>query len=171
MKLIYHTKHGKKDIRDNGSIMSTMKKSDLILLLLNGDNRHSIDGMTRFEKLVFLTQKEILDNSDNNIKIKFDFGPDRFGPLSMEIYDELDFLKSVGMIKEDDGKKYKITDKGVRFLEKKTFERVNDDIRKRISNIKEIYGKKELNDLLKHVYITYPDFTVNSEILDRVLEQ
>jgi len=150
--------------------MTTMKKSDLILLLLNGDNKRSIDGITRFEKLVFLTQKEVLDPSEN-VKIKFDFGPDRFGPLSMEIYDEIDFLKSVGMIKEGDRKKYEITDKGIRFLEKKTFERVSEDMRNHISNIKETHGRKELNDLLKYVYITYPYFTVNSEILDRVLEQ
>ncbi len=147
-----------------------MKKSDLILLLLNEDNKHPISGITRFEKLVFLIQKEVLDKSDN-IKIKFDFGPDRFGPFSMQVYDELDFLKSVGMIKDEDRKKFEITDKGVRFLEKKTFERVNEDTRKRISNIKETHGKEELNDLLKYVYITYPDFTINSEILDKVLEQ
>ena len=150
--------------------MISMKKSDLILLLLNGDNKHPIEGITKFEKLVFVTQKEVLDKSEN-VKIKFDFGPDRFGPLSMEIYDELDFLKSVGMVKEGDRKKYEITDKGVRFLEKKTFERVNEDMRKRISNIKEIHGKEKLNDLLKYVYTTYPDFTINSEILGRVLEQ
>jgi uncharacterized protein YwgA len=95
--------------------MVTMKKSDLVLLLLNGDNRHPIDGMTKFQKLVFLTQKEVLDKFVN-IKIKFDFGPNRFGPFSMEICDEVDFLKSVGMIKVD-GKKHEITDKGVRFLE------------------------------------------------------
>ncbi len=151
-------------------IMSHLKKSELILLLLNGDNRYPIIGITRFEKLVFLTQKEVLDKS-NTRTIKFDFEPDRFGPFSTEIYDELDFLKSVGMIKESDRKKFKITDKGIRFLEKKTFERVDEDMRKRISNIKETYGKKELNDLLKYVYITYPDFTINSKILDRVLEQ
>jgi hypothetical protein len=45
------------------------------------------------------------------------------------------------------------------------FSRVSEDVRKRISDIKETRGKEELNDLLKHVYITYPDFTVNSEIL------
>ncbi len=150
--------------------MASMKKSDLILLLLNGDNRYPIEGITRFEKLVFLTQKKVLDKSEN-VEIKFDFGPDRFGPLSMEIYDELDFLKSVGMVKEGDQKKYEITDKGVRFLEKKTFERVSADMIKRISDVKETYGKKELNVLLKYVYITYPDFTVNSEILGKVLEQ
>ena len=149
-------------------IMATMKKSDLILLLLNEDDRYPIEGITRFEKLVFVTQKEVLDKYE---KIKFDFGPDRFGPLSMEIYDELDFLKSVEMIKEGDKKKYEITDKGVRFLEKKTFARVNEDVRKRISDIKKIHGKEKLNDLLSYVYINYPDFTVNSEILDKVLEQ
>ena len=148
----------------------SMKKSDLILLLLNGDNRYPINGITRFEKLVFLTQKEVLDKSDS-VKVKFDFGPDRFGPLSMEIYDELDFLKSVGMIKEGEKKKYEITDKGVQFLEKKTFERVSEDMRKRISNIKETHDKEELNDLLKYVYTEYPEFTVKSEILGKVLKQ
>jgi uncharacterized protein YwgA len=147
-----------------------MKKSDLILLLLDGDDRYPIVGITRFEKLVFLVQKEILDTSNTRM-IKFDFGPDRFGPLSMEIYDELDFLKSIGMVKEQDGKKYEITDKGIRFLQKKTFERVNEDMRKRISKIKEIHGKENLNDLLKYVYTTYPDFTVKSQILGRVLDQ
>ena len=148
----------------------SMKKSDLILLLLNGDNRYPITGITRFEKLVFLTQKEVIDKS--NIRtVKFDFGPDRFGPLSMEIYDEIDFLKSVGMISEGDGKKYEITDKGIRFLENKTFQRVNEDMRKHISDIKEKHGKEELNDLLKYVYTNYPDFTVKSSILGRILEQ
>lgn len=150
--------------------MMSMKKSDLILLLLHGDNRHPIEGITKFEKLVFVTQKEVLDKS-KDVKIKFDFGPDRFGPLSMEIYDELDFLKSVDMIKDGDQKKYEITDKGVRFLEKKTFGRVSEDMKKRIFDIKEKYGKAKLSDLLKYVYTTYPDFTVNSEILDKVLEQ
>ena len=147
-----------------------MKKSDLILLLLYGDNRNPIVGITRFEKLVFLTQKQVLDKS-NIATVKFDFGPGRFGPLSMEIYDELDFLKSVGMIGEGIKKKYEITDKGIRFLEKKTFERVSEDMRKRISDIKETYGKGDLNDLLKYVYTTYPDFTVRSEILGKKLEQ
>lgn len=149
--------------------MTPIKKSELILLLLNGDHRYPINGITRFEKLVFLTQKKVLDKSEN-VQIKFDFGPDRFGPLSMEIYDELDFLKSVGMVKEGERKKYEITDKGVRFLEKKTSQRVSADMIKSILDIKEEYGKKELNDLLKYVYTKYPDFTVNSEILGRVLE-
>lgn len=148
----------------------TMKKSDLILLLLNGDKRNPIVGITRFEKLTFLVQKEILDQSKTRT-VKFDFGPDRFGPLSMEIYDEVDFLKSVGMVKEGDGKRYEITDKGVKFLEKKTFARVSKEMIDGISKIKETHGREKLIDLLKYVYTTYPDFTVKSQILGKVLDQ
>lgn len=143
-------------------VKTSIKKSDLILLLLNGDNKFPIEGITRFEKLVFLTQKEILD------KWEFDFEPDRFGPLATEIYDEIDFLKSIEMIKEV-GKKYEITDKGKRFLEKKTYERVHEDLRKRISDLKEKHGREKLDDLLRYVYSNYPDFTVKSEIRDKVL--
>ena len=89
----------------------------------------------------------------------------------MEIYDELAFLESVKMIKDIGNKKYKITEKGIRFLEKKTFKRVNENIQRKIENIKTEYGRKDLNDLLKYVYITYPEFTVKSEILGRVLDK
>ena len=149
-------------------VKASIKKSDLILLLLNGDNKFPIDGITRFEKLVFLTQKEILDKWDD-ARMKFNFKPDRFGPLATEIYDEIDFLKSIGMIKEEVGKKYEITDKGKRFLEMKTYERVHEDIRKRISDLKEKHGREKLDDLLRYVYSNYPDFTVKSEIRDKVL--
>ncbi len=149
-------------------VKASIKKSDLILLLLNGDNKFPIDGITRFEKLIFLTQKEILDKWDDAI-MKFNFEPDRFGPLATEIYDEIDFLKSVEMIKEGIGKKYEITDKGKRFLEMKTYERVNEDIRKRISDLKEKHGREKLDVLLRYVYSNYPDFTVKSEIRDKVL--
>ncbi len=147
---------------------ASIKKSDLILLLLNGDNKFPIDGITRFEKLVFLTQKEILDKWDN-ARMKFNFEADRFGPLATEIYDEIGFLKSIGMIKEEVEKKYEITDKGKRFLEMKTYQRVHEDVRKRISDLKEKHGRKKLDDLLLHVYSNYPEFTVKSEIRDKVL--
>ena len=149
-------------------VKASIKKSDLILLLLNGDNKFPIDGITKFEKLVFLTQMEILNNWDD-VKMKFNFEPDRFGPFATEIYDEIDFLKSVGMINEGSRKKYEISDKGKRFLEMKTYGRVHEDIRKRISDLKEKHGREKLDDLLRYVYSNYPEFTVKSEIRDKVL--
>jgi len=73
------------------------------------------------------------------------------------------------MIKDEIGKKYEITDKGKRFLEMKTYERVHKDIRKHISDLKEKHGREKLDDLLRYVYSKYPDFTVKSEIRDKVL--
>ena len=149
-------------------VKASVKKSDLILLLLNADNKSPIDGITKFEKLVFLTQKEILDKWDD-ARMKFNFEADRFGPLATEIYDEIDFLKSIGMINEGVGKKYEITDKGKKFLEMKTYERVHEDVRKRISDLKEKHGREKLDDLLRYVYSNYPEFTIKSEIRDKVL--
>lgn len=150
------------------NVEQKIKKSDLILLLLYFDNKKTIDGITKMEKLVFVTQKEVLDKWKEIESSKFDFGPDRFGPLSTEVYDELDFLKSVQMVGEE-GKTYSLTDKGQRFIEQKVFSRIPEKIRKDIEIVKTQHGRESLNDLLKYVYTNYPDYTVKSEIRERVL--
>ena len=145
-----------------------MKKSDLILLLLKSKNKIPIEGITRFEKLIFLAQKEIFEKWDK-FKSDFNFEADRFGPLSTEIYDELDFLKSVGMVDEGPGKSYKITEKGVRFTEAKVKDRVPEKIQKALESLKEEHGTENLNYLLKYVYTKFPEYTVKSEIRDKIL--
>ena len=141
-----------------------MNKSDLILLLLHENNKKSIQTITQFQKLVFLVQKQVLDKSKHT-GITFDFGPDRFGPLSVEVYDELKFLKSVEMIREGIDREYVITDKGVRFVEEKTLPKVPEDMRKGISYIKEKYGEMKIIELLSFIYLNYDHFVINSDIL------
>lgn len=146
-----------------------IKKSDLTLLLLYFDNATPINGMTKFEKLVFLSQKEVLEKWKELESSKFEFGPDRFGPLTTELYDELDFLKSVQMIDSSDNNNFKITDKGQRFVQNKVFARVPEHVRKAIEAIKIKHGKESLDDLLKYVYTNYPEYIVKSEIRDKIL--
>ncbi len=145
-----------------------IKKSDLALLLLYFDKYAPIKGMTQFEKLVFLSQKEVLEKWKELDAPKFEFGPDRFGPLSTELYDELDFLKSVQMVDSTDDN-FKITDKGQRFVQNRVFVRVPEHIRKAIESIKVKHGRESLDDLLRYVYTNYPEYTVKSEIRDKVL--
>lgn len=149
-------------------VKASIKKSDLILLLLHGDDSFPIEGMTRFEKLVFLTQKEVLEQLDE-IKLKFNFEPDRFGPLATELYDEIDFLKSVDMVKEESPNRFTITEKGKRFVGDKISQRVHEKLRTDIESIKNQHGKEKLDDLLKYVYSNFPYYTVKSEIRDEVL--
>lgn len=145
-----------------------IKKADLALLLLYFDGAAPINGMTKFEKLVFLSQKEVLEKWKELESSKFEFGPDRFGPLSTDLYDELDFLKSVQMVDSIDNN-FKITDRGQRFVQNKVFAKVPEHIRKAIESIKVKYGRESLEDLLKYVYTNYPEYTVKSEIRDKIL--
>lgn len=79
----------------------------LLLLLLSGevnskvDQRStSVEGITRLEKLLFLLKteqgflREVPDKDD------FHFVPFRMGPWSQEVYDEVDFLESLGLIEK-----------------------------------------------------------------------
>ncbi len=81
-------------------------KAELILLLLLAGEKDSspeqystsIEGITRLEKLLFLlkTEEGFLENVPE--KDDFNFVPFRMGPWTNEIYDEVDFLESLGLL-------------------------------------------------------------------------
>ena len=138
-----------------------LNKTELVLLVLGAcDGRH-VTGMARLTKLVFLSEREVLMNR-GDVKGRFRFVPDRFGPSTTEMDDQVEFLVSVGML-EKDGKRFQITGKGRRFLEAKTYRRTPPRIVRGISNLKEKYGHLELDDLLARVYAAYPDYVIRLE--------
>lgn len=84
-----------------------LKSKDLILHMLNAKGSYSgepILGITRFQKMIFLFEKEIWPN------FKFDkiipenelpqFEPYFFGPFSEKVNEDIDFLCSLGFIKK-----------------------------------------------------------------------
>ena len=76
-------------------------KSHLILALLYASDSEkelqSIEGITRLEKLLFLiNQEDKLTSWKSNDS--FNFKPYLMGPFSSEIYDEVDFLESLGLV-------------------------------------------------------------------------
>lgn len=146
-----------------------IKRTDIVLLLLYGDKAYPIDGNTRFEKLIFLTQKEIIDKWNVIMSSPFNYESDRFGPMATEMYDEIAYLKENGMLEEIGKNHYKITDKGKRFVEKILFKRVPEKIIQAIDEKKRTYDRTELINLLRYVYEKYPDYTEKSEIRDKVL--
>jgi len=146
-----------------------IKRTDIVLLLLHADSGYPIDGNTRFEKLIFLIQKEIIDKWDVVMSSTFNYEPDRFGPLATEMYDEIAYLKENGMLEEIGRNRFKITRKGVRFVEQVITRRVPQKIMEAIDAKKRTYDKVELNSLLRYVYLNYPAYTEKSEIRDKVL--
>lgn len=85
--------------------MSGIKnKTELLLALLYaGDTAESgiaspVVGITRLEKLIFLAKIEqglLKDAADDQ---DFHFVPFRMGPWTQEVYDETDFLESLGLL-------------------------------------------------------------------------
>lgn len=89
--------------------MALKTKAELLLALLyapDNTNVAAVEGITRLEKLLFLIKKET-ELFKNNLNDKdFNFVPFRMGPWTQEVYDETDFLESLGLLnKQSIGKK------------------------------------------------------------------
>lgn len=85
--------------------MSSLKLTgkDFLLLLLYSPGvgevvNEPISGRTRIVKMVFLFQKEIYPKFKFDIDALIDFKPWNFGPWSEEIYENIEFFKSIGFI-------------------------------------------------------------------------
>jgi hypothetical protein len=82
-------------------------KAQLLLALLHANYDddttviNEIEGITRLEKLIFLAQKEEKITIENEgKKDNFDFIPFKMGPWSSDVYDEVDFLESMGLLEK-----------------------------------------------------------------------
>jgi len=71
-------------------------------------------------------------------------------------------------ISEYDEKVYKLSEKGLTFT-KELYQRLSNDQKKSLKIFKEKINKAPLKVILKYVYETYPDFTTESKIKDKVI--
>ena len=140
----------------------------LPLALLYAEDREEIQGRTRLQKLVFLTQNESAQ-AEERLPGKYNYVPYDYGPFARDLYDDLDRLKSRKVIVEDpekmeDGKikyDYRLGPQADEYLAqvpKEKFEATLELAQK----IKSTWNGKELPDLLDYVYSEYPNYAENS---------
>ncbi len=154
-----------------------LTRSDLLLLLLDTDKDQAIQGRTRLAKLLFLIQKEVIEAAklgsesekfDFLVKAeRFDFGPDRYGPFSDEIFDEIEFLSDVHFITrmgEDENESFKITSQGTDYVRQKLLPKVGERGIEEIKRLRRKYAQLDLRELLRYVYARYPEYAVKSVI-------
>jgi hypothetical protein len=88
--------------------MSGIKnKTELVLSLLYANDMGEsafgspVVGITRLEKLIFLAkiQESLLEHATD--EEDFHFVPFRMGPWTQEVYDEIDFLESIGLLDKE----------------------------------------------------------------------
>lgn len=138
----------------------------LPLALLYANNEQEIQGRTRLQKLVFLIQKEF---KDNRLPGKYNYIPYDYGPFAKKLYEDLDYLKDRGFIKEskktieDDKVKYNytLTPEGRAHLEQQPDQKI-DRVLQLAETIKSDFNDLSLPELLDYVYTKYPDYAENS---------
>lgn len=142
-------------------MMKLLHRQILPLLLLYSNNR-PVNGRTRMQKLVFLTEKKLdLD--------EYNFIPYNYGPFSKELYEDIDDLITENYIEETheeiDGNvifTYKLTPNGRELAEKLL---LNPEFKKKyatIEYIKSNYCYLTLHTLIEKVYAEYPIYAINS---------
>lgn len=138
--------------------------SSIPLILLYTENREGISGSTRFQKLVFLAEKE------SDIPELYEYIPHKYGPYSPDLSQDLQKLSEHGLIERNHtfngvGNRtytYSLTTKGIRVAK----EYVNDyePLFRELSKIKQRYNKERIDDLLDYVYRKYPNYTTETEL-------
>jgi uncharacterized protein YwgA len=146
--------------------MRPMKRRDWLLLFAACQG--APDGLdpVRFQKGLFLFSRK----ADVPERSKYRFKPYAYGPMSAEIYADLDRLVDDGLLERlpVPGKRwsrYKPTsvtfEEGERILERAAEEQLLDAART-LFEIKHEVSSLGFDDLLERVYEAYPEFAVKS---------
>jgi uncharacterized protein len=143
-----------------------MKRRDWLLLFASYAGAPEGLDPIRFQKGLFL----FAERSKATQRSKYVFKPYDYGPMSSEIYRDLDALVAEGLLKEVPvpGKRwvrYKPNNRtfreGQRILEQAEAERFCDDALM-LYEIKRDVARMSFSDLLETVYAQHPEMAVNS---------
>ncbi len=178
-------------------VKTLSQRFEYLILMLYVKGYHarigeSIRGITRFIKALFLLEKET--DLAKLIKTYYDFVPYKIGPFDPAIYQDLKVLELAGIIKKqtykfrrpitedteidegfqhnDESTLFILTDKGMKYAKAlaRWCDQKDENILLNIRRIKTKYGSAPLKYLLKYIYEKYPEYTKESEFLDKILK-
>ncbi len=143
----------------------------LPLALLYATENHQINGRTRFQKLIFLMQKEgnlnKLEPTDT-----YRFEPYDYGPFSSDLYDDLDEHIERDLIEDsmeemDEEEdiveyKYQLKSEGKDFVKRHISSEEIQEVVQEAKRIVHEYENMHLPELINIVYSKYPDYAENS---------
>lgn len=140
-----------------------MKARDRLLLFVALDGaRQGLDPV-RLQKGMFLDAQE----SDPGKGEKYTFAPYNYGPMSAQIYSDLDELMVEGLVEEvpvqgRSWSRYVATEKGLEAGQKLLDQESSRDVGGQLYRIKKEVASKTFKALLEDVYERYPAYASNS---------
>lgn len=148
--------------------MRSPKLLPLALLALNEEEQ--IEGITRFQKLVFMAQNEIPDLQTG----EYTFKSYSYGPFSKELYDDIDKLVTNGYIErtvEQTGNGnekhiYSLTKKGREYIRQiLETESGSEDLEvESLRQLKDEYNDMPILQLIRLVYNKHPEYAEDSKL-------
>lgn len=142
----------------------------LPLAILYADGEDAVEGITRFQKLVFMAQRKT-DELDVD---EYEFEPHDYGPFSKGLYDDIDELDEKDYIdcqteRTPSGSvkyTYELNEKGEEFL--KFIYGVRQDSGeiqvRELEDLKQQYNDMPLLEFIQEVYDEFPEMAVNSKL-------
>ena len=116
----------------------------------------------RIQKGMFLFAQEG-DLPDNEV---YTFAPYSYGPMSPQIYSDLEYLEATGLIRGEPvpgytWKRYTVTTAGMETA-RHLLEEADGGAARKLYEIKQGVAGKTFNALLRDVYARYPDYATRS---------
>lgn len=154
-----------------GTMEERLNRMDLLLLLLLADGNKGtnepIEGKTRLQKQLFLSQKML---KEHKIEKPYSFRPYYYGPYCKEIYSDIELLKKDGIVKEEEKidnyggivRVFSLTPQGiseVQGLIKNANVREQYDI---IRAVKNRFNSMSVVDLVDFTHTAYKEYAGNS---------
>lgn len=144
---------------------------DWLLIFLNLNKSQPIRGRLLFVKMLFVSNKELLNGSLEEL---FRFYPDKHGPYSKVFQSCLIGLQSEKMVEErelksDNGRayEYNITKMGQDKIHDR-FASLDPTLIKQLSELKRAFINLGFMKVLRYVYQKYPEYTTESIIKEDV---
>lgn len=142
-----------------------MNRRDWLMLLISYEGAPRGLDPVRLQKGMFLFSRE----TDVPPAEKYDFRPYSYGPMSREVYEDIDELVEEGLVERipvegQSWTRFKPTDRGIargRELVERAM-RAHPDAARHLFETKQFVASHTFAALLENVYARYPDYAVNS---------
>lgn len=117
----------------------------------------------RIQKGMFLFAKE----GDVPSSEVYDFGPYHYGPMSSQVYSDIELLEAEGLVRGEPvpgytWKRYNATPAGTDVARNLLAEEADENAARQLAAIKRDVAGKTFNALLRDVYERYPEYATRS---------
>ncbi len=165
---------------------------DLLMLLLYANKQEKIEGITKLAKLLFLLTKQ---ENFKEFEKEYEFEAYNYGPWSSQVLNFTETVKEMELIKSEEHKLKPYEEKDVDLIEGELegtkipensidifsltpdgikvaimlYGKLTEDERTKIEGIKKKFNRMSLSELIRYVYLKYPEFAKKSRIKEKFI--